>query len=347
MRWLVGHPGPHFSVHDMYEGWVEALRDLGEEVYTFNLGDRLSFYDAVHIEAGVVDAEGRPAMRKALSRPQAIELAADGIFRTLYKCWPHVVLMVSAFFTPPWMLDMIRGRGHKLVLLHSESPYQDDEQLIRAKSADINLLNDPVNIESYRALGTPAAYMPHAYRPHIHYPPPRGTQDIWDLAFVGSGFPSRMEFFAAMDLGGLDVRLAGPWLGIPDDHPLRDWTDTDPEGCVDNEETAGIYRQSRTGINLYRREAEDAHTGEGWAVGPREVEMAACQLWFARDPRPESDGLFPMLPSYTTPQEAGELIRWALANPGKRAEAARQARQAIAGRTFEANARKLLAMLSN
>jgi hypothetical protein len=156
-----------------------------------------------------------------------------------------------------------------------------------------------------------------------------------------------MEFFASLDLRGLDVRLAGPWLGIPEDHPLRDYTDPDPEGCVDNTQTADIYRQSRTGINLYRREAESAHLGEGWACGPREIEMAACGLWFARDPRPESDELFPMLPAFTGPAEAGELIRWALAHPEDRDEAAAKARAAVAGRTFGNHARKLLAILGN
>ena len=41
----------------------------------------------------------------------------------------------------------------KVVLLHTESPYQDDEQLERAAHADVNLLNDPVNIDAYRELG--------------------------------------------------------------------------------------------------------------------------------------------------------------------------------------------------
>jgi hypothetical protein len=123
MRWLIGHPGPSFSVHDVYEGWTEALRSLGEQVFTFNLGDRLSFYDAAHIEADVTDAEGRAAMRKAMPREKAIELAANGILSSAYQCWPDVVLLVSAFFTPPALLDMMRGRGHKIVLLHTESPY--------------------------------------------------------------------------------------------------------------------------------------------------------------------------------------------------------------------------------
>lgn len=345
MRWLIGHPGPHFSVHDLYEGWTEALRGLGEEVYTFNLGDRISFYDAACIEAGVTDEDGRPAMRKALDRQEALATAAHEILRGAFLCWPDVVLLVSAFWYPPYLLDAMRGRGMKVVLLHTESPYQDGEQLERAGHADVNLLNDPVNIGAYRALGVPAEYMPHAYRSGVHYPALPGSAEKWDLSFVGTGFPSRVRFFEAMDLAGLDVHLAGPWLELPEDSPLRDWTALDPGGCVDNAQTAEIYRQARCGINFYRREAEDEHAGEGWACGPREIELAACGTWFTRDPRPESDELFPMLPSYVSPAEAGDQIRWALAHPDERELAAAGARIAIAGRTFENNAKALLRMI--
>lgn len=339
-------PGPAlFSVHDLYEGWTEALRGLGEDVYTFNLGDRISFFDAAIIEAGVNDEHGRPAMRKAMERKTALETAAHEILRGAFLAWPDVVLLISAFWYPPYLLDAMRSRGMKVVLLHSESPYQDGEQLERAAHADVNLLNDPVNIQLYRDLGVPAEYMPHAYRSTVHYPAQPGTASKWDLSFIGTGFPSRVRFFEQMDLAGLDVNLAGPWLDLPEDSPLRDWTATKLDNCTGNEQTAGIYRQSRTGINPYRREAEDAHRGEGWAVGPREVEMAACGLWFARDPRPESDELFPMLPSFAGPAEAGDQIRWALSHPDQRQEAAEKARAAIQDRTFENNARALLRMI--
>lgn len=344
MRWLVVHPGPQFSVHDLFVGWAEALRGLGEDVYTFNLDRRLQFYDAALIsDDGLVDNEGRPAVRKAMTREKAIETAAYGILSAAYQCWPDVVLLVSAFFTPPALLDMMRGRGHKVVLLHSEEPYQAEEQLVRAAHADCNLINDAVNISRYRELG-PAAYMPHAYRPSIHYPDP-GAVKKWDLAFVGTGFPSRVEFFSQMDLAGLQVSLAGPWLGLPPDSPLRDWTMTEDEACVSNEETAEIYRRSHCGINFYRREGETTWDGEGTAIGPREVELAACCTWFTRDPRPESDELFPMLPAFASPAEASDHIRWALAHPAAREKAAAAAREAIADRTFENNAKALMRLL--
>ena len=345
MRWLVGHPGPSFSVADMFTGWVEALAGLGEEVYTYELDRRLQLFDAAHIPLGEVADDGATTVRKAVTREDAVRMAGEGILSAAFQSWPHVVLLISAFFVPPLYLDMFRDRGMKVILLHSESPYQDDEQLARAAHADLNLLNDPVNLDTYRKLG-PAHYMPHAYREHVHYPDP-AAQKIWDFAFVGSGFPSRVAFFEQMSLNGLDVRLAGPWMDVPEDSPLRQYADPNPDGYIGNELTADIYRQSRTGLNLYRREAEAAHLGEGWSCGPREIEMAACDLWFARDPRPESDALFGMLPAFTDAAEAGELLRWALKHPEDAEEAAAKARAAVADRTFTNHARKLLATLDN
>jgi hypothetical protein len=243
------------------------------------------------------------------------------------------------------MLEVIRARRHKIVMLFTESPYQDGQQLEMAKYADLILLNDPVSLGAYQALA-PAHYMPHAYRPSVHYPAAPGAAKLWDLAFVGSGFPSRVKFFEAMGLDGLNVKLAGPWLGLPEDSPLRDWTDPGPDGCVDNAETAALYRQARCGINIYRREGEDGALA-GVAMGPREVEMAACGLFFLRDPRPEGDALFPMLPTFGGPGDAGEKLRWWLRHDGRRGEAAAKARAAIEGRTFENHARKLLAMLDH
>jgi spore maturation protein CgeB len=239
----------------------------------------------------------------------------------------------------------MRDRGHKVVLLFSESPYQDDMQLSLAEHADLSLVNDPVNIAAYRQFG-PAEYMPHAYRPHVHRPGPAEPELKSDFAFVGTGFKSRVEFFERMDFSGLDVLLAGTWPDLADDSPLRRYlAGGETVQCTDNEETAAIYRSSRAGINFYRREAEDAHRGEGWAMGPREVEMAASGLFFLRDPRPEGDEVFPMLPTFAGPEDASEQLRWWLAHDREREKAAAAARAAVADRTFEANAKRLLQLL--
>ena len=351
MRWLVIHPGPSWSVADVFNGWTEALDGLGEKVFAYDLDNRLNFFSAALFETGKTDEHGHLELRRACTNEQAIAMAAENIGSVAMQCRPHVVLGISAFFTPPPLLAALRDAGIRVVLLHTESPYQDTEQLVRAAHADLNLLNDPVNIAAYRELG-PAEYMPHAYRPSVHYPGPGRPELKSDLCFVGTGFPSRQRFFAEMDLDGLDVVLGGGWPGLPEDSPLWGCL-LDPEACesvenmrcLDNSEAAAVYRSARMGINFYRRESEEEHAGEGWAVGPREVEMAACGLPFARDPRGEGDGLFPFLPRFTSPQEASDQVRWLLAHDGAREKAAAEACAAIADRTFEANAKRLLRLL--
>jgi spore maturation protein CgeB len=217
----------------------------------------------------------------------------------------------------------------------------------RGSLADLNLLNDPANLEAFRQLG-PAEYMPHAYRPSLHKPRtgPRDPAKASDLCFIGTAFKSRIEFFEAMDLTGIDVLLGGnDWGSIAPESPLIPFIGSgagNPD-CVDNEQAVTLYQHAKAGINFYRREAEESWTGHGIAMGPREVEMAATGLFFLRDPRPESDEVFGgILPSFTSPAEASEKLRYYLAHDREREELAAKARQAIADRTFEANARRFL-----
>ena len=134
MRILLVHPGPEFSVQDVLTGWREALTELGHTVMVFNSNDRLTVYDAMLIDTGQKDEEDRPLVRKAVSREEAIRLAMAGLYSACYTFWPDIVLAVSAFFTPPQMLDVIRSRRHKVVLVHTEEPYQTEESLTRART---------------------------------------------------------------------------------------------------------------------------------------------------------------------------------------------------------------------
>src|SRR5215831_1402028 len=111
MRWLLIHPGPNFSVSDVHTGWVEALRGLGQQVAEYNLDRRLTFYDQALLADDIGDEEGRTAVHKALTREQAILLAAQPILSEAMMAWPHVVLLTSAFFVPHTVLEVLRDRG--------------------------------------------------------------------------------------------------------------------------------------------------------------------------------------------------------------------------------------------
>lgn len=342
MRWLVVHPGPRWSVADVHAGWVEALTDLGEHVSVYNLDARLTLYERALIDVGTAD-DGSLRLRKALTHDQAIGMATNGILSACYQFWPDVILVISYLFVPADLLDLLRTRGHKVVLVHTESPYQDDEQVTLAAHSHVSLINDPANLDRFREV-TRAEYVPQAYRPSIHHPGPGHPDLECDLAFVATGFPSRIQFLERMDLDGLDVLLAGNWQLLDPDSPLRKFVGHDEKECLDNEQTAAVYRSARAGLNLYRREAERPELAAGYSIGPREVEMAACGLWFAREPRGEGDELLP-LPTFTSPDEASELIRWFLAHDGPRQAMADKAREAVADRTFANNAAALLRLL--
>ena len=113
---------------------------------------------------------------------------------------------------------------------------------------------------------------------------------------------------------------------------------------MDNKETADLYRSSLTSLNYYRREFSDgdAAGANGWAMGPREVELAACGTFFLRDSRPEGDEVFPMLPVFSESAEIRPLLDWWLAHDAFRAETASLARAAVADRTFDANVQWML-----
>jgi spore maturation protein CgeB len=314
------------------------LRDLGQKVIEFNLNDRITFYDAAYMNI----SEGK--FRKALDGETAVDLAVNGLYAALYKIRPDVLLAVSAFLLPAELMDLARWYGTKVIILHTEAPYENVRQIEIAAHADLNLVNDPTDLEQFHAAG-PSLYMPQAYRSAVHHPGPPEPDLAADFAFVGTGFESRIAFFEAMDLDGLDVLLGGNWQRLAEDSPLRKYVGHDIAECLDNTETARIYRSAKVGLNLYRRETEDGCSAEGWAIGPREVEMAACGMPFLRDSRGEGDELFPMLPTFGSPEEASEKLRWFLAHEDTRLNAASKAREAIADRTFRNHAATLLQLL--
>lgn len=334
LKVLAVRPGPNYSVADVHTGWVEGLREVGCAVADFNLDRRLDFYaQALH----EVDGE----FRLALTTEQAIELALNGLLAQCYRLQPDVLLVTSGFYLTEQVVDIVRARGTRVVMLHTESPYEDDVQITRAAHADLNLVNDPTNLEKFREHAS-TFYMPHAYRPTVHYP--RNLSPERDFCFVGTGYPSRIAWLERVDWT-VTAALAGNWQAVEPGSPLLPLVAHDLDECIDNSAAAELYATSRMSLNLYRREANRPELSAGWAMGPREVELAAMGVPFFRDPRGESDEVLSMLPALTTPEELGDQIRWWSTHDTERAEAAEKARAAVADRTFGNHARELLRLL--
>jgi spore maturation protein CgeB len=337
-------------VEDVFQGWYEAFTQLGIKTIDYNLQDRLTFYAQAYLDLGEDDENGHKKFKKAFSRQDdVIGVAANQVYSTCYRWWPDLVLIISDFFVPDETVEILRSRGHKVVILFTESPYEEPKQVKRAQHADLVLLNDPSRLDLYEQAGIPAYYAPHAYRPSLHYPGAESVGLETDFAFIGTAFPSRIEFFEKMHAAGafdrIDVTLGGFWGNLPEESPLSPYLAHDRSECVDNDQTASIYRSAKVGINFYRRSDGDSYQ-DGVACGPREVEMAACGLPFLRDPRPESDELFgEILPTFDSPEQAAEQLAWWLAHDDERMDAGMAVRRVIRPRTFQANVQKLLKLL--
>ena len=322
---------------DVYQGLAKGLKQCGADVGMFNLDDRMTFYAGAHVKR---DDE----WVQAFDGDTAAHMAAIGLEAVLYEWWPDVVIVVSGFFIPPKIWAVLKMRPHTVVYWATESPYEDDRQARPARYADLVVLNDPKNLEQFRAEVNPQThYFPHSYDPQIHH----GNRNVptWDFGFVGTGFPSRVEFFEDVTWPTSSVALAGNWQFVDDDSPIMPFLLHERGLCMDNKDTAEMYRSVRVSANLYRKETSEAGTADGWAMGPREVELAATGTFFLREPRGEGDELFPMLPTFTEVDEFSDLLAWALTHPDECTTAAAAARAAIGARTFKNTAARLLRMV--
>lgn len=318
---------------------MSGLRQVGVEVADYNLGDRLTFYTAALLEK-------HGDIRPAFEYEAAITMAAKGLEAACFEWWPDMVVIVSGFYIPPEMYRVIRARGIKVVLLCTESPYEDDRQIRMASSADVVVLNDPTNLDEFVELNPNSLYIPHGYDPEVHKPGPVDPDNASDFCFVGTGYQSRVEFFEQVDWSGLDVTFHGNWRSVDQSSPIRGFCPEELDQCIDNVDAVRLYQSTKVSANLYRKEAAAPDLVDGWAVGPREVELAATGTFFLRESRGEGDGLFPMLPTFSSPEEFGDLARWWATHDESRHEAAQKAREAVVDRTFAANASRLLHLIS-
>lgn len=337
MRIVIVQPGVAYSVADVERGWTRALRALGHQVAVFNLNERLEFFTNVDIRGEKMETD------------HVIQHAALGLHGKIWEVWPDLIVVISGFFVQPLTWQILRTRPHKTAVIFTESPYEDDRQLNLVEQAepDVVIVNDPTQLDAYRRVHNVVEYLPHCYDPDIHFP---GTtpRDV-DFSFVGTGYPSRIKFFEKVDWTGVDPTFAGHWSGLDPSSPLFPFLVSGPKECIENTDAADLYRRSKVSANLYRGadpiEANAPELQRGWAVGPREIELAACGVPFLREARGEGDELFPMLPTFSEPGEFTDLLHWWLEHDVAREAAAGAARARIKDRTFVSNARRLLQLV--
>lgn len=338
MRAVVVYPGPEFSVSDVADKLAKGIASNGVQTTAFNLHDLMAFYSNAYVRTENDD------YLKAFDEPGVVQLCMDHLKAELWKLQPDLVVVVSGFFTDLELLDRIRTRNHRVIGVLTEQPYETGRELEFASHCDVAVLNDPTHLERFAEVSR-AIYLPHSYDPDVHHA--NGRSDRYDFAWCGTGYPSRVEFMEKVDFGAARVALAGNWQSLDDGSPLLPYLIDQRDFCLDNVETADLYRSAAMSVNTYRKEHDEGADADGWAMGPREVELAACGTFFAREPRAEGEELLPMLPTITEPSELSDVLAWSMSHPVERQAAADAARGAVAHRDCVNAAAELLRFAGN
>jgi spore maturation protein CgeB len=338
---LVG-AGTATSTRDVEDGYAQAFRELGVDLYLYALEARLDGARRWLSQQWL--RRGRPAQERP-SWPDAIYRGSVEALEMALRFDVDWVVVISAMFLHPDVLGMLRRAGIKTAVLFTESPYEDLPQL---RVAQLSTWSWTMERSSTRTLR--AGYLPHAYDPARHYVAEADASiPAHDVVFVGTGFIERCETLAAIDWTGIDLGLYGEWGLLGSRSKLREFV---RGGLLSNAETIALYRRASIGLNLFRTSAvygrHVPHFTRAESANPRTFELAACGVFQVSDVRPEIGDLFgSSIPTATGPADMESLIRRALGQPEWRQQCADQARQRVAPHTYAARAAQALTDLEH
>jgi glycosyl transferase family 1 len=323
MKLLIVHPGASTSTADVADGLYDGLASLGVDLVRYRLDQRISrSHRWLHY-----NWRRTKKTHPELSRPTTADIffqaGADALIMAL---WHQVdcVVVVSAMFLHPDVLVLMRRAGVRVVVLFTESPYDQEKEIAVAKLVDGCWTNERSSVDGFSAVNMRSGYLPHGWHPDRHRPGPQPGDDAMlahEVVFVGTGFHERIAWLTAIDWTGIDLGLYGNWQHLGSRHPLRQFV---REGEIDNVKVAALYRRAKIGLNLYR-------TSVGWSkqapsiaraesLNPRAYELARCGAFTISTARAEVSEVFgDLVPTFETPAEASVLIRRWLNDPDGRA----------------------------
>jgi spore maturation protein CgeB len=345
MRVLIVSSPHAFATRDVYRGHMNGLRALlgAENVISYDIIPR---YNLFHMWTEWLEEKLGWVPRELASNI----MACEPVFGAAHLHEVDAVYFISPMYFPMSMVQMLSKDGFQTWAYFTECPYED-EMWARNQAGhfDFCFVNDPHSLTRFRVWNERTFYIPHAYDPRYHFPPRTATDGKNRVVWVGTAFGGRREFMEAVDWGDVDLRLYGNWDDTPDESPLQPYI---RNRLIHNEFVARIYRGGTIGLSFHREQRwwaqpEIVDPGEVYAVGPRTYELAACGLFQVSDARPELDEIFEgSVPTFSTPDELGGLVRRYLADPVRRQELLARQMDAVRPHTVESRMGALLELVS-
>lgn len=342
LRVLLVHPGCDISVSDVHAGVSDGLRAAGCEVHDYALNTRI---EAASAYLYSVWRQGKKQAEKPSDGQVLFKAGSDLVVKAL-SVMPDVVLIVSAMYLHPNVIELLRRAGLKVAILFTESPYMDESQARLVPATVVSWTNERT---SAAAMG--CRYLRHAWHPEIHRPSDRRDDPAvpaHDVVFVGTAFQERIDLLEAVDWTGIDLALYGEWGLLSKRSPLRKRV---KEGYIPNAHAAALYQRAKIGLNLYRTSkgfGKVAHVTTAESLNPRAYELAATGCFSISNYRPEVAEVFgASVPTFRTPGELRPLLdRW-LADDVGRARLTQHAQHAVASDTWRVRALEMLFHLTD
>jgi hypothetical protein len=341
MKLLVVHPGASWSTHDVHVGLVEGLRANGVPLAEFRLDTRIArAHDFLHF---LWRRQKKAAPDRAWPKPSSGDVlyqASQGIVERALERGCTDILIVSAMFLLPDRIELARRAGLRVWLLCTETPYEMENELRLAGLVDGVWTHERAAMPAFLKANPCAAYLPHAWRRGVHDQPAAIVPKQSDVLFCGSFFDERIKFFEAIDWSGIDLAIYGGAEMLPAKSPLKRFV---RGNIVPNEQLVAIAQRSHLVMNLFRS-APAGVAAE--SLNPRCYEMAAARVCMVSDARAEIAEIFgEAVPTFSTPEEAGTLIRALLADSARLDRLAAEAASAVASSSWVERARQLVADL--
>lgn len=323
-----------WSLVDVARGYHNALLRAGHDVRKFPLNEWIKFMGGT-LDAWRAEQEPDAHGGDIEKHIATLQLAAEKSVIDAVRHDADLVVIISGMGYHPDALYLLHKLGFKVVLICTESPYNDEQQQYLADWVDLVTVNDMTSLE--RIKHPNLHYLPHAYDPNVHYPREVGPEYLSDVFFVGTGFTERKELFEAVDWTGIDLKLYGYWLTTSDASPLNRYITAT---TLKNDEAVSWYCGTKVAPNLHR----DA---KGYSCNPRVFELAACGAHQLVDNRrPEVRELFGDTVCYFNgPYDFEDSIRECLADPEHRRQRSAGALERVQGHTFDARVEQLLQWL--
>jgi spore maturation protein CgeB len=336
LRLLTVHPGPRYSVSDVYDGLTAALRRAGHELIEYPLGDRIA------TESERAEWLWRYRGKRAgLPRPRledAVFLASRDLPYFAARHEVDATLVVTAAYVHPDALAIMQRAAMPVGVVFTETPY-DRAELDVLPYVRLAWTNERAALPAFRRINRRVHYFPCAFDPERHRPGEAigESAPAHDVVFVGSDFRERVELLLSVDWTGLDLGLYGAWSQAARATALAPYI---RDGVISNERAATLYRRAKVCLNLYR-----------WAAGaeslnPRAVELAAIGAFQISDYRAEVSEVFgDAVPTFKDGADLSSLIRRWLADDAGRQRLAARLPAAVASRSFDVAASEMVAQL--